>query len=394
MRFFRIPSLALSLLIQLAPILRVATADAAFVLSPVMAVLRLIAGATAVAGSYHAVSGATAPTISSSKTKIGAVGVDFSYRILLSGGSPESFEATPMPSGVALNLIKDRNGRVTGAELKGLPTATEKLVSTITAWDNSDFSGQTTSGEVTFLITDIAPLETSVSAGQSVTFNALGTQETTTGFRWFHNDVEILPPEGTNSFLTRTAVTEADAGQYRVRISFGNTFTFTRRATLTVIPSSTPPVLTESPADASVHLGEPVTLRAAATGEGTLTFAWTRNGDPVPDQTSSSLLFPSVTAEQAGSYRVIVTGSGGSATSEPATVVVVDPLVIGSATLDSELLRVPFNGISGRTYRLERRSTLGSGDWSPAGELQVGESSAFAVPGPLTDSQVFRIRTE
>ena len=394
MRFSRIPSLALSLLIQLSPLLRVATADAACVLSPVMAVLRLIAGATAVAGSFHAVSGATAPTISSSKTKIGAVGVDFSYRILLSGGSPESFEATPMPSGVALNLIKDRNGRVTGAELKGLPTTTEKLVSTITAWDNSDFSGQTTSGEVTFLIADIAPLEASVSAGQSVTFNALGTQETTTGFRWFHNDVEILPPEGTNSFLTRTAVTEADAGQYRVRISFGNTFTFTRRATLAVIPSSTPPVLTESPVGATLHAGEPLTLRAAATGEGTLTFAWTRNGDPVPDQTSPSLLFPAVTAEQAGLYRVIVTGSGGIATSEPATVVVADPLVIGSATLDAELLRVPFNGIAGRTYRLEKRADLGSGDWTLSGELQVGESSAFLVPGPLSDSQMFRIRTE
>jgi Immunoglobulin domain len=394
MRLFRIPSLALSLLIQLAPMLRVATADAAFVLSPVMAVLRMIVGASAIAGSYHAVSGATAPTISSSKTKIGAVGVDFSYRILLSGGSPESFEATPIPSGVALNLIKDRNGRVTGAELKGLPTGTEKLVSTITAWDNPDFTGRTSSGEVTFLIADIAPMEASVSTGQSVTFNALGTQETTTGFRWFHNDVEIAPPEGTNSFLTRSAVTDADAGQYRVRISFGNTFTFTRRATLTVIPSATPPVLTESPTDATVHLGEPLTLRAAATGEGTLTFAWTRNGDPVPEQTSSSLLFPVVTSEQAGLYRVTVTGSGGSATSGPATVIVADPLVIGSATLASELLRVPFNGISGRNYRLERRSTLGSGDWTPAGELQVGESSAFAVPGPLTDSQIFRIRTE
>ena len=61
---------------------------------------------------------------------------------------------------------------------------------------------------------------------------------------------------------------------------------------------------------------------------------------------------------------------------------------------DMARLRVPFNGILGRTYRLERKSTLGSGDWTPAGELQVGESSAFAVPGPLTDSQVFRIRTE
>ena len=394
MHFMRLPSLALSFLIQLAPLLRVASADAALALSPVMAIIRWVAGAAAVAGSYHAVSGATVPTISSSKTKIGAVGVNFSYRILLSGGSPEAFEATPLPAGLAVNLIKTSSGRVTGAEIKGLPTEIGRVESTITAWDDPDFTGDQTSGIVSFVIADLTPMAPSIAAGQPVTFTVLGTQEANVTYRWIHNDIEVPSPEGTNASLTLPAVSDANAGQYRVRITFGNTSVFTQRATLTVVPSLNPPTFTETPRDAALHSGETLILRAAATGEGNLTFAWTRNGDSLPDQTSPILELPAVTPDDAGTYRATVTGTGGSATSGPAAVSVTNALAIGAVALEEGGFKVPFNGIAGRTYLLESRPALGSPEWSPTAELVAGGSSVFSVPGPESDIQVFRVRTQ
>jgi hypothetical protein len=49
--------------LQLAPMVRVAVADTTALLSPIMAIIRWAAGAAAVAGSFHAVSGATGMTV-------------------------------------------------------------------------------------------------------------------------------------------------------------------------------------------------------------------------------------------------------------------------------------------------------------------------------------------
>ena len=70
MRPARIASLLLSVFLQLAPLVRVAVADTAAVLSPLVALLRWAAGAAAVAGSFHAVSGATGLTMTQGATKI------------------------------------------------------------------------------------------------------------------------------------------------------------------------------------------------------------------------------------------------------------------------------------------------------------------------------------
>lgn len=392
MRRLQVPSLALSLLLQWMPLLRVASADAALALSPVMAVLRLIAGATAVAGSYHAVSGATGPSINSTKTKVGAIGINLNYRITLSGGTPESFVADPLPAGLELSLVKDSNsGDVIGARIDGFPTDPGETVSHITAWDNENFTGQETSADVTFLIVDVAPLSPSVPAGNPVTFTVLGPQTVTATYRWLHNDVEIAG--ATDSSFTVPAVAEADAGQYHARVAFGSTFVFTQKTTLTVAPPANPPTFTETPADASLHLGEPLVLRAAATGEGELTFAWTKNGEPLPVGNVARFELATVALEDAGSYRVMVTGSGGSTNSLPATVTVAAPLAIGAVSADAGNLLVPFNGILGRTYLLEHQTTPGSPEWQQTAELAITEASTFQVPVPESDFRLFRVRT-
>lgn len=392
MRLLRIPPLALSLLLQVMPLLRFASTEAALALPPVMAVLRLIAGATAVAGSYHAVSGATAPTFQSSLNQVGAVGINLTYRIRLSGGTPESFRAEPLPPGVELTLVKDRNNRVTGAELKGLPTEPGETVSRITAWDNDNFTGENVSADVRFVIADLQPLHLSVPAGQSITFHVVGPQGASVTYLWQHDDQPI--PEATDASLTIPAVTESDAGQYRVRLALGSTSVFTQRATLIVTPPSDLPNFTETPSDTTLHVGEPLLLRAIATGEGSLSFAWTKDGDPVPAATSAHFELPAVVPGDAGSYRVTVSSSGGSLTSPPAVVTIVPPLALGAVSWEAGQFLIPFNGIVGRTYLLETQVTLGATGWTTVSEQDADASSVFNVPGSEADEvRIFRVRT-
>ncbi|MBN8246886.1 MAG: immunoglobulin domain-containing protein [Verrucomicrobia bacterium] len=393
MHALRLPSLILSLFLQAAPLLRVVGTEAALAVSPIAAVLRFLAGAAAVAGTYHGVSGATAPTLSSSKTRVGALGVSLNYRILLSGGSPEAFTAEPLPPGLTLNLVRNNQQRVTGAEIRGLPDTLGETKSLITAWDNEDFTGDTTSGEVVFLIVDIAPLEPSVPLGGSVTFTVPGPQTVAVRYRWIHNDIEVPDPLGTNASLTLPAVTEADAGQYRVRVNFGNTSVFTRRSTLTVTPGGGAPTLTEQPGGARLHLGESLSLRCAATGDGPLTFAWKRGETTLEGQSDAVLTIPEVSEADAGDYRVTVTGTGGSVTSDPATVTVDGILRISGVGREASEVVIPFNGIPSRSYLLERRDTLTGPDWVSAGEQVAGEAPAFRVAVPETDHRMFRVRT-
>ncbi|HAB19141.1 MAG TPA: hypothetical protein DCE44_22215, partial [Verrucomicrobiales bacterium] len=395
MRLIRLPALLLSLFLQLAPFLRVASADTALALAPVMAILRLLAGATTVAGSFHAVSGATAPSVSSTKTKVGAVGVNLNYRILLSGGSPEAFEAVPLPPGLTLTVTPVRAGIASKAEITGRPTEIGETVTTITAWNNPDFSGATTSAEVTFLIMDLEPLAPTVKVGSPVTFRSIGrvSANSKVTYQWQFNDVDI--PNETNASLSLPAVAETEAGQYRVRLAFGDTrqsttSEFTQRATLTITPPSDPPIFTTTPTAARLHLGELLSLRAEATGEGELTFAWTKEDEAIPGETSASLQRASVALEDAGSYRVTVTGAGGSATSPPALVTVAGPLTIGAVSLGEGSFIIPFNGIAGRTYALESLTSLSDLQWQIVADLVPVDGEVFIVPNPEEAPRVFR----
>ena len=121
MKLFRLPSLALSLLLQLLPILRVATADAALVVSPVMAVLRLIAGASAMAGSYHAVSGASVTLNNPAAGKVRATNgvpspfrVEMTYSDGIKNLTPSVYDAKNLPPGFNQPTKSGAIWRITG----------------------------------------------------------------------------------------------------------------------------------------------------------------------------------------------------------------------------------------------------------------------------------------
>ena len=101
-------------------------------------------------------------------------------------------------------------------------------------------------------------------------------------------------------------------------------------------------------------LGLPLTLNLLATGEGTLSYQWKKDGVEISGATGSTHSIPIVTAATAGNYLVTVTGPQGSLTS-------------ASAVINVEAISV------GRLINLSVRTGAGTG----AQTLTVG----FALTG-------------
>jgi hypothetical protein len=96
-------------------------------------------------------------------------------------------------------------------------------------------------------------------------------------------------------------------------------------ATVTFVVSGPPPAapaIAVQPASQTVTLGSAVTLGVAATGSPVPTFQWRKDGTAIVGATASTLSFASVRTTDAGSYTVVVTNSGGSVTSNVATLTI------------------------------------------------------------------------
>ena len=101
--------------------------------------------------------------------------------------------------------------------------------------------------------------------------------------------------------------------------SFGlqanGTLTFSTSPTFFTAAAAGAPVITTQPIAQSVQAGANVTLSVAATGAGTLTYQWFKDGVAINGATTSTLSLPAVTSSNAGAYSVKITNSVSSVTS-------------------------------------------------------------------------------
>ena len=101
--------------------------------------------------------------------------------------------------------------------------------------------------------------------------------------------------------------------------SFGlaanGTLTFSTSPTFFTAAAAGSPVITTQPVAQAVSAGANVTFTVAATGSGTLTYQWLKDGVAISGATLSTLSLPAVSSTNAGSYSVKVTNAIGSITS-------------------------------------------------------------------------------
>lgn len=84
------------------------------------------------------------------------------------------------------------------------------------------------------------------------------------------------------------------------------------------------PTITTQPASQQVSVGQPATFGVTASGTPPLAFQWKRNGMNIPGATGSSFTLPSASlADNGAAFQCQVSNAFGSATSNPATLTVV-----------------------------------------------------------------------
>lgn len=97
-----------------------------------------------------------------------------------------------------------------------------------------------------------------------------------------------------------------------------------------------PPVITQQPVGADdLRVGDRVVLSTYASGPRPLSFQWRKDGVNLPGETARALALDDLSEADSGSYSVVVSNSGGTVTSEAATMVVG---ALPTADLTRELL--------------------------------------------------------
>lgn len=125
----------------------------------------------------------------------------------------------------------------------------------------------------------------------------------------------------------------------------------------TQVTASTPsgPTITQQPQDQTAAVGQTATFSVVATGAGTPTYQWRRNGVDIPSATSASCTTSPVSFANDGyTYQVVVTDSQGSTPSRIATLNVVDsatPCPDPNEPNDSSLTATPLAfGVAANGY--------------------------------------------
>ncbi len=158
------------------------------------------------------------------------------------------------------------------------------------------------------------PQAASASAGGSATFNVTATSALPLSYQWRRNGADL--PGATAATLALTNVQAADAGSYDVVVTNADGSTTSDAAALTYVPQ--PPSITTAPASTSSAYGGSVTFSVSATGPGTLTYQWRRNGVDLAGATSPTLTVGNVRWAETGRYDVVVTNFDGSTISPAA----------------------------------------------------------------------------
>ena len=161
------------------------------------------------------------------------------------------------------------------------------------------------------------PTNLTVQAGQNAAFRVTATGSAPLYYQWRFNSADLL--NATNSVLTLTNVQSSQAGPYSVFVFNSVGGVSSTNALLTVI---VPVTIVQQPQSLTVAVGSNVTFRVVATGNGTLTYQWRRNGTDLPNATNSTLAVPNASPPDSGAYSVLVSDAFSSLLSQTAQLTV------------------------------------------------------------------------
>jgi len=177
----------------------------------------------------------------------------------------------------------------------------------------------------------IQPASQTVTVGQPANFSVTATGTGPFTYQWQKNNANITG--ATSSSYTTPATVSGDNGAtFRVVVTNSAGNATSGSATLTVTPAAVGPSITTQPANQTVTVGQAATFSVVAAGTAPLTYQWQKNNANISLATAASYTTPpTVSGDNAATFRVIVTNPVTSITSTSATLTV-NPVVAFAGT--------------------------------------------------------------
>ena len=162
------------------------------------------------------------------------------------------------------------------------------------------------------------PASKTTSVGGTATFSVVVAGTGPFTYQWSKNNTNLAGATGAS--YTTPATTSADNGNtFKVVVTNSGGSTSSSTATLTVTAAAAPTITTQ-PVSQTIALGATATFSVVAGGAGPFTYQWSKNNTNILGATGASYTTPVISAANNGStFKVLVTGSGGSTSSSAAT---------------------------------------------------------------------------
>jgi autotransporter-associated beta strand protein len=157
-----------------------------------------------------------------------------------------------------------------------------------------------------------------------------------------------------------------------------------------VVPFTASPGITSQPADQIALVGNTVSFTVAATGTPAPAYQWRFNGTNLPTATAATLLLPSVSVSQAGSYSVSITNLAGVTNSRMAVLSVyatAAPMLSGVGRLANGQFQFSLTGVPGYDYAVSGSTNLS--DWTPL-QTNVSPFTFLDTNASLFPSRFYR----
>jgi hypothetical protein len=161
-----------------------------------------------------------------------------------------------------------------------------------------------------------------VTAGQTATFSVTAAGTAPLSYQWQKGTTAITG--ATSASYTTAATTASDSGaQFSVVVKNSAGNIASNAATLTVNAAPVAPSITQQPSNQTVTAGQAATFSVTAAGIAPLSYQWQQGTTPIAGATSASYTTaPTTTSESGSQYRVVVSNSAGSATSNSVSLTV------------------------------------------------------------------------